>query len=194
MLSVWRCFDSNSSRWNYKVLSDIFVKIELFTYSYSVTIYLHYVMSFVHLGSLLFLCLKETCSPYTFSYMECKKKGKTFHLAAIFETPFRQLFNEQNYSSFLFKWGHIKLSKAIHQAWQCSNHDKKALTKHCQRYRKTDTQYWVLDQKNGLTGNLAALHGGGAEVPRRLHPWISQPVGLNKLSRSLPVCLLVRWL
>jgi len=30
------------------------------------------VMCFVHLGSLLFLCLKETCSPYTFSYMECK--------------------------------------------------------------------------------------------------------------------------
>jgi len=31
-----------------------------------------YVMCFVHLGSLLFLCLKETCSPCTFSYMECK--------------------------------------------------------------------------------------------------------------------------
>ncbi len=28
-----------SSSWNYKVLSDIFVKIELFTYSYSVTTY-----------------------------------------------------------------------------------------------------------------------------------------------------------
>jgi len=54
-----------SSPWNYKVLSDIFVKIELFTFSYSVAIFLHYVMCFVHLGSLLFLCLKETCSPYT---------------------------------------------------------------------------------------------------------------------------------
>jgi len=37
------------------VLSDIFVKIELFTYSHSVTIYLHYVMwfffSYVHCGT-----------------------------------------------------------------------------------------------------------------------------------------------
>jgi len=44
-----------SSRWNYKVLADIFVKIELFTNSYSVTTYLHYVMciflSCVHCGS-----------------------------------------------------------------------------------------------------------------------------------------------
>jgi len=75
---VW-CLDftfgsafATSSPWNYKVLSDIFVKIELFTFSFSVAIYLHYVMCFVHWGSLLFLCLKETCSPYTFSYMECK--------------------------------------------------------------------------------------------------------------------------
>jgi len=37
-----------SPPWNYKILSDIFVNIELFTYSYSVTIYLHYVMCFVH--------------------------------------------------------------------------------------------------------------------------------------------------
>ncbi len=35
-----------SSPWNYKVLSDIFVKIELFTYSYSVKTYLHYVIDF----------------------------------------------------------------------------------------------------------------------------------------------------
>jgi len=32
------------SPWNYKVLSDIFVKIGLFTYSYSVTTYSIYVM------------------------------------------------------------------------------------------------------------------------------------------------------
>jgi len=41
-----RVLFDKSSPWNYKVLSDIFVKIELFTYSYSVATYLHYVMFF----------------------------------------------------------------------------------------------------------------------------------------------------
>jgi len=47
------------SPWNYKVLSDIFVKIELFTYSYSVTTYLHYVMCFFKLCSLWGFLLKK---------------------------------------------------------------------------------------------------------------------------------------
>lgn len=56
---------------NYKVLSDIIDKSELFTYSYFLTTYLQYKMLFLYIVNFLGL-FQKTKSFYVHSQMECK--------------------------------------------------------------------------------------------------------------------------